>query len=143
MGTALRHLSIGVNDPKRAVEAVAALTRGNVQSFHPVKGAYVCLWPDWDGQFVEFYPETVQLVLTDEGADFQPGENTSKFSSTHLNLETDLTGEEVKNIAARFGYKHHFQLQQLELQLPAGRGSPPHSAWFSVSSQLHFLQGSQ
>lgn len=37
MSTALRHLSIGVNDPTCAAEAVAQLAKGNVQSFHPVK----------------------------------------------------------------------------------------------------------
>jgi len=51
----IKHLSIGVNEPNRAAEAMSELTRGNVRPFSPVKGAYVCLWPDWNGQFDVLY----------------------------------------------------------------------------------------
>ena len=116
----IKHLSIGVNDPKHAAEAVAELTKGNVQSFHPVKGAYVCLWPDWSGQFVEFYPKKVRLVPTAEGAEFQTVENSSEFSATHINLDTDLTGEEIKAIAGGYGYKYYFRPSD---------GGPLHEVW--------------
>lgn len=124
MSAVLRHLSIGVDNPKRAADAVAELTNGNVQSFHPVKGAYVCLWPDWSGQFVEFYPNGVQLVPTAEGSEFQNAKNAPEFSSTHINLDTDLIGDEVKVIAARYGYKHHFRPSD---------GGPLHEVWIDNS----------
>lgn len=130
MSTALRHLSIGVNDPKRAAEAVAQLTKGNVQSFHPVKGAYVCLWPDWSGQFVEFYPKEVQLVPTAEGAEFRSVHNIPEFSSTHINLDTDLTGNEVKSIAARYEYKHYFRPSD---------GGPLHEVWIENSILIELV----
>jgi hypothetical protein len=116
----IKHLSLGVKDPKRAADAVAELSKGNVESFHPVKGAYVCLWPDWRGQFVEFYPKEIQLLPTAEGAEFQSVRNTSEFSSTHINLETDLTGDEVETIAGRYGYHHFFR---------PGDGGPRHEVW--------------
>lgn len=120
MSTTIKHLSIGVKDPKRAANALAELTKGNVDSFHPVKGAFVCLWPDWDGQFVEFYSSDVHLVPTDEGADFRSIKAISHFSSTHINIETALTGAEVKVIADRYGYKHFFR--------PI-HGGPLHEVW--------------
>jgi len=116
----IKHLSIGVNEPKRAAEAMAELTRGNVRPFSPVKGAYVCLWPDWNGQFIEFYPKQIQLVPTDEGAEFRAFEKIPEFSSTHINLDTDLSGEGVKAIANRYGFKHFFR--------PAD-GGPLHEVW--------------
>jgi hypothetical protein len=116
----IKHLSLGVKDPKRAADAVAELTKGNVESFHPVKGAYVCLWPDWSGQFIEFYPKEVQLVPTEKGAEFQSGKGTSEFSSTHINVRTDLTGDEVNVIAGRYGYKHYFRPRD---------GGPLHEVW--------------
>ena len=124
MSTALRHLSIGVNDLKRVAEAVAQLTKGNVQSFLPVKVAYVCLWPDWSGQFVEFYPKGVQLVPTAEGAEFHWIHNIPECSSTHINLNTELTGEEVKSIATRYGYKHYFR---------TSGGGPFYEVWIENS----------
>lgn len=116
----IKHLSIAVIDPKRAAETLAELTQGNVRPFPPVQGAYACLWPDWNGQFIEFYPLGVRLVPTNEGADFQRLEHSSEFSSTHINLDTDLSGEEVKTIADRYGYKYFFR--------PAD-GGPLHEIW--------------
>ncbi len=126
----IKHLSLGVKDPKRAADAVAELTKGNVESFHPVKGAYVCLWPDWSGQFVEFYPKGVQLVPTAEGAEFQWVHIIPEFSSTHINLDTDLTGDEVKAIVARYGYKHYFRPRD---------GGPLHEVWIENAMLIELV----
>jgi len=116
----LKHISLGVKDPQRAADALAELTKANVRPFHPVNGAYVCLWPDWSGQFVEFYPKQVRLVPTAEGADFQSVGDSTEFSSTHINLDTDLTGDEVKAIADRYCFKHLFRPSD---------GGPLHEVW--------------
>lgn len=118
--TIIKHLSLGVVDPKRAADALAELTHGNVRPFHPVKGAFVCLWPDWNGQFIEFYPKNIRLVPTSQGADFKSFENDPEFSSTHVNLETDLTGDTVKAIAARYNYEYYFRPKD---------GGPLHEIW--------------
>ena len=116
----LKHLSIGVGEPKRAAQALAELTRGKVDEFHPVTGGYVCLWPDWSGEFIEFYPKQVRLVPTGQGAEFKSVRETFEYYATHINLETALTSDEVKKTAARFGYKYHFR--------PAN-GGPLHEVW--------------
>ena len=89
-----------------------------------------CLWPDWSGQFVEFYPKVVQLVPTSEGAEFQRVDKTSEFSSTHINLDTDLKGDEVKTIANRFGYKHYFRPSD---------GGPLHEVWIENSILIELV----
>jgi len=116
----LKHLSVGVKDPKQAADALAELTGGNVRPFRPVKGAYVCLWPDWSGQFIEFYPSGTVLVPTDDGADFRKTTNRSEFRSIHINLDTELTGNEVKTIAGRYGFRHVFRPSD---------GGPLHEVW--------------
>ncbi len=130
MPTQIRHLSIGVNDPKQAAEAVAELTRGKVSPFHPVKNGYVCLWSGWAGQFIEFYPKDIRLVLTNEGADFQRSPITDAFHSTHLNLTTDLTGDEVKNIAKKYSYHHYFR---------PSNGGPLHEVWIDDQFLLELV----
>ena len=130
MTATLRHISIGVKDPKHAATVLAELTLGKVQPFSPVKGGYVCLWPDWDGQFIEFYPEGTMVIPTDEGADFEIGKDLSEFSPVHMNLDTDLTGEEVKAIAARYGYKYHFRPRD---------GGPLHEVWIENSLLIELV----
>lgn len=116
----ISHLSVGVSNPKRAAEALAELTHGELRPFTPVPGAFACLWGGWEGQFVEIYPKNVQVIPTDEGADFTEDKEASKFGSVHINLRVDLTGDQVKTLAKKYGYTYHFR--------PYG-GGPLHEVW--------------
>ena len=95
MTATLKHISIGVKDPKHAVTVLAELTMGKVLPFSPVKGGYACLWPDWEGQFIEFYPKGTVVVPTDEGADFETGKEAAEFTKKlvegkRIRLEFDI-----------------------------------------------------
>lgn len=109
MATKLKHVSIGVDDPKKAAEAVAELTEGKASPFHPVENGWVCLWNGWDGEFIEFYPSGTHLVLTEHGAEFQGFKEERKTCATHINLSVACTGKDVQEIAKRYGYTSYFR----------------------------------
>jgi hypothetical protein len=119
MKTQLRHLSVGVRDPKGCAEKLAALTGGKTAPFHPVDGGYVCLWGGWEGQFVEFYPKGTELYATDEGGEFRAG-SASGGNSVHLNLTVEATTAEIVERAKRQGSRYVFR---------AGSGGPLHEVW--------------
>ena len=119
--TKIKHLSVGVIDPKRAAECLANLSEGTIEPFHPVEEAYVCLWGGWEGEFVEFYPKQVHLRPTSQGAEFD--ETLAKvpdYAATHINLDVDLTGDEVIAIAKEYEFQHHFR---------PSHGGPLHEVW--------------
>ena len=123
-------MSMGVTDPKKVAEALAAMTEGTVDTFHPVEGAYVCLWGGWEGQFIELYPKDTVLTLTPGGAEFETRAKAAGPGSTHINLEVSATGEEIIQLAKRYGLKHHFR---------PDHGGPLHEIWFGEELMVELV----
>lgn len=117
----LKHLSCAVANPRRAADALAKLTQGQVEPFHPLPGAFVCLWGGWENQFVELYPKGKGIVPGDgdDGGDFADVDSFTR-GSVHLNLDTEVSAEEIKKIAAEFGYRYCYRPKS---------GGPLHEVW--------------
>lgn len=87
MTAVIHHASMYAHEPKRAASLLAALTGGTVESFHPLRGAWVCLFDGtWEGPLVEFYPRTHTLAQQGGTVAFQKLGSRAQGSGTHLNL---------------------------------------------------------
>jgi hypothetical protein len=87
MTAVINHASMYAHEPERAARLLAALTGGTVESFHPLRGAWVCLFDGtWEGPLVEFYPRTHTLAQEAGTVAFQRLGRPALGSGTHLNL---------------------------------------------------------
>jgi len=102
----LFHVSIEVDDPRRAAEVVAELFGGEAQPFPPVTpGSWVALAGDERGTTIEFYPRGTEIheVPGDHdatGLRVAPRRN----NATHFAMATKLGQDEVLAIAKREGW---------------------------------------
>jgi hypothetical protein len=95
MKTAVRinHASMYAGDPQRAAEHLAAIVGGTVQPFHPLPGAWVCLFEEdnWKGGLVEFYPRTSTLAHEEGQITFRALSTPARGGGSHLNLSVPRT----------------------------------------------------
>jgi hypothetical protein len=93
----IEHASVYADHPRRAAEHLAALCGGHVEAFHPLEGAYVCLFEgDWQGPLLELYPRTARLVSRGGDIGFEELETKASGAGTHFNLKLDRTRAEVE-----------------------------------------------
>lgn len=117
----INHISIGVNDPERFANVLAEIWNGIVLPFPPSPDSFIVLANDGKGSAVEVTP--IDIVL-EPGEGFPEEENFSnetlteenearfvrsgfrpKYISTHLNVNTKLSIDEVKSIGKREGWR--------------------------------------
>ncbi|HMU33311.1 MAG TPA: hypothetical protein PKC89_05565 [Pyrinomonadaceae bacterium] len=117
----INHISIGVNDPKHAADVIAELWGGVAFPFPPSPGGYVAFADDDKGSIIECVPLDVNVIPgegfpeqenfsiqtpTDEfEATFVAGNETSLFSSVHVNINSPLDEDAIKAIAKREGWR--------------------------------------
>lgn len=116
----INHISIAVNNPEKVANVLGELWNGIVIPFPPCPDSFIVLANDGRGTGVEVTPIDTILVpgegLPPENADAQtPTEEyeakfvksdfVPQYVPTHLNISTRLGIEEVKEIAAREGWR--------------------------------------
>lgn len=117
----INHISIGVNNPEHVANVLAELFGGVAMPFPPSPGGWVAFADDDRGTIVEVVPIDVQLVpgeglpdeatfsketITDEfEATFVAGNETTLFGSVHLNINSPLDADSIKQIADREGWR--------------------------------------
>jgi hypothetical protein len=118
----INHISIAAENPERVAKVIAELWNGIVLPFPPAPGSFMALANDGRGSGVEITPINTILVpgegLPPEdgfGIETQTGEYEAKFVqsdsappqyvATHLNINTHLSEEEIKEIGRREGWR--------------------------------------
>ncbi|MBC7899715.1 MAG: hypothetical protein H7070_06640 [Saprospiraceae bacterium] len=117
----INHISIGVHNPEKTANVLAELWDGIVLPFPPSPDSFIVLANDGKGSAVEVTPIDVVLepgtglpeddgfsteTITEENearfvrTDFRP-----QYVSTHLNINTKLSVDEVKAIGKREGWR--------------------------------------
>ncbi len=117
----INHISIAVDNPEKVANVLAELWNGFVVPFPPCPGSFMVFADDGRGSAVEVTPADTILI---PGEGFPPEENfdtttpteeyearfvksdfVPRYSPTHLNINTHLSAEEVKEIANREGWR--------------------------------------
>ena len=117
----INHISIAVENPERVARVLAELWNGMVLPFPPAPNSFIVLANDGRGSGVEITPiDTVikpgEGLPTDENfsTETPTGEYEAKFVTsdfvpqyvpTHLNINTKLSIEEVREIGRREGWR--------------------------------------
>ena len=117
----INHISIGVNNPEKVANVLAELWNGIVLPFPPAPNSFIVLANDGRGSGIEVTP--IDTVLTPgEGlpseesfdkttqteefeAKFVQSGFTPQYVATHLNINTNLSEAEVKEIGKREGWR--------------------------------------
>lgn len=117
----INHISIAVNNPEKVANVLAELWNGFVVPFPPCPGSFMVFADDGRGSAVEVTPVDTILVPgeglpseenfdantpTEEfEAKFVKSDFVPRYSPTHLNINTQLSEAEVKEIAKREGWR--------------------------------------
>jgi hypothetical protein len=117
----INHISIAVHNPEKVANVIAELWNGMVIPFPPAPDSFIVLANDGRGSGVEVTPINTVLVpgeglppeenfnaetLTEEyEAKFVASDFSPQYVATHLNINTHLSVEEVKEIANREGWR--------------------------------------
>lgn len=115
----INHISIAVENPEKVANVIAEFWNGMVVPFPPAPGSFMVFANDGRGSAVEITPSGTVLVpgegLPPEDAlDTATEEYEAKFVqtgaapqyvATHLNINTHLGIEEIKEIARREGWR--------------------------------------
>ena len=116
----INHISIAANDPKKVADVLAEIWDGVVYPFPPAgPGAYIVLADDGRGTAVEVTPAGTVLVpgegLPDENdlnaetesheARFIQSELRPRYVATHLNINTEKSIDEIREIAKRENWR--------------------------------------
>jgi hypothetical protein len=117
----INHISIAVENPEKVANVIAELWRGMVLPFPPAPNSFIVLANDGRGSGVEVTPiDTV--IVPGEGlpaeenfsletptgeyeAKFVKSDVVPQYVPTHLNINTPLSIEEVKEIGRREGWR--------------------------------------
>lgn len=115
----INHISIAVNEPERVANVLAELWDGLVYPFPPAPDSFFVLANDGKGTAVEISPAGTVLVpgegLPDENdpeantseyeAKFVQSEFVPRYVATHMNINTNKSIEDVREIAKREGWR--------------------------------------
>jgi hypothetical protein len=101
----INHASAHAHDPKAAAEHLAALIGGSVVPFHPLAGAWACLFEgSWSGAFLELYPRTHGLHAGKGGAvGFRALAPPANGGGAHFNVTVSKSRAELEAICASRG----------------------------------------
>ena len=117
----INHISIAVHNPKKVADVIAELWNGMVVPFPPTPDSFMVFANDGRGSAVEITP--IDIVL-EPGKGLPPEENfdvntrtedyeakfvksdfVPQYVATHLNINTHLNEEEIKEIGRREGWR--------------------------------------
>jgi hypothetical protein len=117
----INHISIAANDPEKLANVLAELWDGTVIPFPPSPNSFMVLANDGRGSAVEVTPADIVLI---PGEGFPPEEDfdintpteefeakfvrsdfTPQYVATHLNINTRLSQEAIKEIGRREGWR--------------------------------------
>ena len=117
----INHISIGVNDTEKTAKVLAEIWGGYAMPFPGAPDSWLVFADDGKGTGVEVTPNNTVLepgkglpaeenfdinVPTEEfEAKFVSTNENPKYVSTHLNINTKLSVEDVKAIAEREGWR--------------------------------------
>lgn len=117
----INHISISVHNPKKVADVIAELWNGFVVPFPPAPDSFMVFANDGRGSAVEITPIDIVLepgkglppeddfnieTRTEEyEAKFVRSENVPQYVPTHLNINTHLSIEEIKEIGRREGWR--------------------------------------
>ncbi len=117
----INHISIAVYNPEKVANVIAELWNGMVVPFPPAPDSFMVLANDGRGSAVEVTPIDIVLepgkglppednfstgTLTEEHeARFVRTDNVPQYVPTHLNINTHLSIEEIKEIGRREGWR--------------------------------------
>ena len=117
----INHISIGARNPKLVADVLAELWNGFVVPFPPAPNSFMVIANDGKGSAVEVTPINTVLVPgeglppeknfdtttpTEEfEAKFVQSDFSPQYVATHLNINTQLSEAEVKEIADRHGWR--------------------------------------
>lgn len=116
----INHISIGVHNPEKVANVLAELWNGMVLGFPPAPGSFIVLANDGRGSAVEVTPIDTVLVpgeglpeiavdadtLTENyEAKFVRSDFAPQYVATHLNINTQLSVEDVMEIGRREGWR--------------------------------------
>jgi hypothetical protein len=115
----INHISIAVNEPERVANFIAELWDGRVYPFPPAPDSFFVLADDGKGTAVEISPAGTVLIpgegLPDENdfgaetsqyeAKFVQSEYVPRYVATHMNINTEKSIEEVRELANREGWR--------------------------------------
>lgn len=117
----INHISIAVDNPEKVANVLAELWNGFVVPFPPCPGSFMVFANDGRGSAVEITPADT-ILMPGEGlpqeenfdtntpteefeAKFVKSDFVPRYSPTHLNINTQLSEAEVKEIAKREGWR--------------------------------------
>jgi len=116
----INHISIGVHNPEKVANILAELWNGIILPFPPAPNSFIVLANDGRGSAVEVTPVDTVLVpgeglpetrvdaetLTESyEAKFVQSDFVPKYVPTHLNINTNLSVEDVMAIGEREGWR--------------------------------------
>ncbi len=117
----INHISIAVGNPENVAKVIAELWNGIVIPFPPAPDSFIVLANDGKGSGVEITPLDIVLepgegLPPEEGFDtdtrteeyeakFVRTEFVPQYVATHLNINTHLSVEEIKEIGRREGWR--------------------------------------
>lgn len=115
----INHISIAANEPERVANFLGEVWDGVVYPFPPVPGAFIVIANDGKGTAVEVAPAGTVLVpgegLPDENdltapteayeAQFINSEFIPRYVATHLNVNTEKSIDEIRELANREGWR--------------------------------------
>lgn len=115
----INHISIAVNEPERAANVLAEIWDGVVYPFPPSPDSFIVLANDGRGTAVEVTPAGTVLMpgeglppeddsnaMTEQHeARFVQSELRPRYVATHLNVNTEKSIEQIRQIARREGWR--------------------------------------
>lgn len=115
----INHVSIAVNDPERVANFVAELWDGRVYPFPPAPGSFFVLANDGRGSALEITPAGTVIIpgkgMPDENdlsavteeyeAHFVKSEYVPQYVATHININTQKSIDEIRELAKREGWR--------------------------------------
>ena len=103
----IHHISIAAKDPRRVAQVIATLWQTRALPFPPFPGSFIVILNDGHGTAIEVTPLGTELMPGEEGHEVQSHMNAmpSPFTATHAALSVPLSEAQVKEIAAREGWR--------------------------------------
>jgi hypothetical protein len=103
----IHHISISARDPQRVARVIAELWQTQFLPFPPFPGSYIVILNDAYGTAIEVTPLGTELQPGQDDEEVQPGVNvnSSAFTATHAALSVPISEAQIKEIAAREGWR--------------------------------------